>query len=113
MTKTIACLLVASVFRLLADQVQMQNGDRYYGHLLSLSADSVVLQNDNLGKITLPRAKVSLLALGTATLPAAAPLAQNIAPTLSIAPAVATPQPSVNPRSIVITNSHADIAKAL
>jgi hypothetical protein len=90
----------------------MQNGDRYYGHVLSLSADSVVLQNDNLGKITLARGKVSLLALGATALPAAAPVAQTVAPTIG---AVTTPgsKPAVNPRSIVITNGHSDIAQAL
>lgn len=48
-----------------ADQLQMQNGDRYTGKVLSVSADTVVLQNEILGKINLPRAKVTSMAFGT------------------------------------------------
>jgi hypothetical protein len=50
---------------LFADQLQMRNGDRYTGKVLSVSADSVVLQNDILGKISLPRQKVASMAFGT------------------------------------------------
>jgi hypothetical protein len=47
-----------------ADQLQMQNGDRYIGKVLSVTTDSVVLQSDVLGKITLPRSKVAQLTFG-------------------------------------------------
>jgi hypothetical protein len=47
-----------------ADQVEMQNGDRYNGKVLSLNEDSLILQNEVLGKITLPRAKIVLINLG-------------------------------------------------
>jgi hypothetical protein len=49
---------------LLADQVEMQNGDRYFGNVLSLNSDSLVLQNEVLGTIRLPRAKVALVTFG-------------------------------------------------
>ena len=50
-----------------ADQVEMQNGDRFSGKVFSVSADTVVLQSDTLGKITVPRKKVASLTFGTNT----------------------------------------------
>ena len=62
-----------------ADQVEMQNGDRYFGKVLSMSADTVVLESDVLGRINVPRKKVASLALGTnATAPKVAPGATQI-----------------------------------
>ena len=48
-----------------ADQVEMKNGDRYAGKVLSLTNDQLLLQSDVLGKLTLPRDKVALITLGT------------------------------------------------
>lgn len=48
-----------------ADQVEMKNGDRYVGQVVSLSTDSLVLKNEILGTIKLPREKVSQLTFGT------------------------------------------------
>src|SRR5262245_58400861 len=59
------CLLASASF-LHADQLQMQNGDRYEGKVLSMTADSVVLQSDVLGKVTLPRSKVAQMTFGSA-----------------------------------------------
>ena len=50
--------------RLRADLVEMQNGDRYSGRVLSVSADTVVLESEALGKISLPRIKVATLMIG-------------------------------------------------
>ena len=50
--------------RLRADLVEMQNGDRYSGKVLSVSADTVVLESEVLGKINLPRKKVAPLMIG-------------------------------------------------
>ncbi len=73
----IVFLFVAAPW-LRADQVEMQNGDRYSGRVLSLSADTVTLESEVLGKITVPRKKVASLAFGTN---AAAPkAATNVAP---------------------------------
>ena len=55
-----------------ADQVEMQNGDRYSGRVLSVSADTVVLESEVLGKIHVPRKKVASLAFGTNAAPKAA-----------------------------------------
>jgi hypothetical protein len=54
-----------------ADQLEMQNGDRYAGKVISMTADTIVLQSDVLGKLTLPRSKVASINLG-ARPPAAA-----------------------------------------
>jgi len=47
-----------------ADRVEMQNGDRYFGKVLSVTSDTLVLQSDLLGRLSLPRAKVAFIALG-------------------------------------------------
>src|SRR5712691_6726055 len=52
-----------------ADQIEMQNGDRYVGTVLSLNANTLVLHSEVLGDLTLPRSKVAQITLrpGTAT----------------------------------------------
>jgi Fe-S-cluster containining protein len=79
-----------------ADQVEMQNGDRYAGHVLSLNTNTVVLQSDVLGTVRLPRAKVAVIMLGS--MPASSPalLSQTNAPVLgpSTTPANKPPKPS-------------------
>ena len=68
-------ILWANMIR--ADQVIMQNGDTYNGTVLSMTTNILVLQNDNLGKVTLSRAKVTTILLGTSastsTLPKTSP----------------------------------------
>jgi hypothetical protein len=63
-----------------ADQVTMQNGDLLNGKVLSMTTTALVLQNDNLGTITLPRAKVATVTLGTvaARAPLSAASSNNI-----------------------------------
>jgi hypothetical protein len=43
----------------------MQNGDRYFGKVLSVSADTVFLESEVLGKINVPRKNVASLVFGT------------------------------------------------
>jgi hypothetical protein len=57
----------ATTHRSQADQVELQNGDRFSGSVVSMTADSVVLQSDTLGKITVPRQKIATIAFGTNT----------------------------------------------
>jgi len=66
-----------------ADRVEMQNGDRYFGRVMSMSADTVVLESEVLGKINVPRKQVASLVFGTnAAAPmAATQVAQISAPT--------------------------------
>jgi hypothetical protein len=45
------------------DQVEMLNGDRYVGHVLSLGSDTLVIQNEFLGTLKLPRARIATISL--------------------------------------------------
>jgi hypothetical protein len=49
-----------------ADLVEMQNGDHYAGKVLSLGTNTVLLESEVLGKVTLPRDKVTSITLGSA-----------------------------------------------
>jgi hypothetical protein len=60
-------LLAFGTFRLVADQIQMQNGDRYVGRLVALSNDTLVVQSDLLGMLRLPRDKVANISFGAVT----------------------------------------------
>lgn len=74
-----------------ADQVVMQNGDRYNGKVLSLSTTNVVLQSEVLGILTLARSQVANVALAssaspvTNSLPRVATARTNAANDLSVA----------------------------
>jgi hypothetical protein len=57
-------LLLAGTGQLPADQVELQNGDRYVGHVLSLSTNAVVLRSEVLGTLRLPRSKVAVITFG-------------------------------------------------
>jgi hypothetical protein len=82
-------LLLAAPFRTWGDQIEMQNGDRYVGQVLSLDAKTVVLQSAVLGTVRVARSKVAVITLGPAaatnspalTLPAAT-AGTNAAPAL-------------------------------
>src|SRR5947209_18087165 len=58
--------LLLTSFAVTADQIEMQNGDRYFGRLLTFTNDTLVLQSDLLGTVRLPRAKVASVVLGAA-----------------------------------------------
>ncbi len=62
----------------LADQVIMQNGDVLNGKVLTMSTNVLVLQNDNLGKVTLPRGKVANIVFGTIAAPVPASTRTNV-----------------------------------
>jgi hypothetical protein len=59
----ILALVAAPALR--ADMLEIQNGDRYSGKVISVSPDTVVWTNDLLGNITVPRNKVLGLSFGT------------------------------------------------
>jgi hypothetical protein len=94
----IGILTLASA-SLRADQLQMQNGDRYAGKILSVTSNSIVLESDVLGKVTLPRNKVSALMFG-------ATAATNTAPALPSTFASAAPSPNA-------ASTNADLSAAL
>ncbi|HEY5914526.1 MAG TPA: hypothetical protein VJA21_28380 [Verrucomicrobiae bacterium] len=70
-------ILTATVVASSADQVEMQNGDRYNGKVLSLDGKSLILDNAVLGKIALPRDKVAVVTLGAELAKTAAAPATN------------------------------------
>lgn len=82
-------LSFAATFYTHADQVVMQNGDRYNGKVLSFSATNVVLQSDVLGVVNLSRGQVTSVAVGstaaTNSTPPGSPAKTNSSPDLSAA----------------------------
>ncbi len=96
-------LLLAFSLRLRADVLEMQNGDRYSGKVLGVSADTVVLKSAILGRINVPRSKVTSLTFGT----------NAAAPKLAAGPvpAESTNLPPAAPRTRSGTN--ADLSAAL
>lgn len=56
-----ACLLAGTVGGQAADIVEMTNGDRYAGNVVSVTSSNVILQSEVQGRIVLPRAKVARL----------------------------------------------------
>lgn len=48
-----------------ADQVDMQNGDRYVGTVLSLTNEVLIVRTEVLGTLNLPKAKVTHITFGT------------------------------------------------
>ena len=65
-TLAVALLVSYPLDRVSADQVRMRNGDQYIGDLLSINKDTLVLRNDNLGTIRLPRNSVASINFGVA-----------------------------------------------
>lgn len=86
----VGLVLLLSPVSLFADQLQMQNGDRYTGKVVSVTEDSLVLQSDVLGKVTLPRNKIASLTFGDAKATNAAPSAPVVAATPTVSPNTAT-----------------------
>jgi len=58
-------MFVAAAGWLRADQVELQNGDHFVGHVLSLSGDTLVLQSDALGTVKVPRTKIISISFGS------------------------------------------------
>jgi len=94
MLPLILLCLAGGVGRLQADEVAMQNGDRYFGKVVSVSSDVVMMDSEMLGKIKVPRKLVASLVFGTnAAAPALnVPVAHVFAFTNS--PAATGPSPS-------------------
>src|SRR5258708_2262568 len=92
-----------------ADQVEMQNGDRYQGNVLSVSSNIVVLHSDVLDTVNLPRAKIACLTLGSngptnrVGLPAAAPSQFRPVRPGSPSPGIPTAKSQVDTNANVLT----------
>jgi hypothetical protein len=78
MTLIVAGSLLYFPFCAKGDQVEMQNGDRYSGKVLSYTNNVILLTNDFAGTITLPRTNVARVLIGTvASGPAAPPKTES------------------------------------
>lgn len=103
----ILCLFVSA--KMPADEVDMQNGDRYFGKVVSVSADTVVMNSEMLGKINVQRQKVSGLLFGSngtnAPLIVSGPIAHSFSSTnLATAPVLAS--------STALGNTNVDLSAA-
>jgi hypothetical protein len=81
-----------------ADQVNMQNGERFVGKVVTLTNETVIVQSEVLGILKVPRSKIASIAFGT-----------NSVASLVQTSVVATAQPA---RSLS-TNSSPDLTTAL
>ena len=88
-----ALALCVAAISLRADQVVMQNGDCYNGKVLSVTTNTLVFQNDILGTVNLPRARVTLIALGTN---ATANVARTVLPAIPSRASSVTAQTNAN-----------------
>jgi hypothetical protein len=52
-----------------ADQIEMQNGDKYNAKVVSMNNETVVIQSDVLGTVKLPRSQVANVTIGTPVSP--------------------------------------------
>ncbi|HUA38192.1 MAG TPA: hypothetical protein VMA35_07295 [Candidatus Sulfopaludibacter sp.] len=86
-----------------ADVLEMQNGDRYSGKVISVSPDTVVWNSDMLGRIIVPRSKVASLSFGT----------NVVAPNVTVArmPPVSTNLPEATAPA-ASANTNADLSAA-
>ncbi|NOS69798.1 MAG: hypothetical protein HOP33_07700 [Verrucomicrobia bacterium] len=87
-----------------ADQLEMQNGDRYNGKVLSVSTETVVLESEVLGKINVPRKNVTSLAFGTNTITTKAATTVARLSVVTNLPVAALPN--------TIANTNADLSAA-
>ena len=102
-TGIVSLFLIATSLR--ADQVDMQNGDRYIGKVLSVTAETVVLESDVLGRINVPRKNVASLAFGNSTVASK--------PVTKVAPgSIRTNLPAAAP-SAALSNTNTDLSAAI
>lgn len=91
-------LLIATFLR--ADQIDMQNGDRYVGKVVSLNANTLVVQNEVLGVVRIPRDKVAAISFGSAAVavkPSVGVPTVPIDAAAAAAPTQPAPQATANP----------------
>src|SRR5205814_144005 len=102
------CFVAASVMLaepgLRADQVEMQNGDRYNGRVLSMSADTVLFQSEVLGKIKLPRKNIANLAVSANA--GASAISTNVSGITSL------PLPPIAAPSASLANTNLDLSSS-
>jgi hypothetical protein len=95
-----ALCLCAAAFPARADLVEMQNGDRYVGHVVSLDAEKLVLQSEVLGNVNLPRPHVTLVSFGNKAI-------------TNLARSTPAGSPRLAPAPTALTNSNSDLSRML
>jgi hypothetical protein len=96
-----------------ADQVEMSNGDRYVGRVLSLSGETLVLRSEVLGNLRLPRSRISSILLQPGTVVASG---TNMSRFALVAPRPKAASSSNAPRRVSglsSTNASADFSAAM
>jgi hypothetical protein len=91
-----ALLVLTAPSRVSGDQIEMQNGDRYVGKVLSLNSNTLVVQNDVLGMLRLPRDKVAVITFGPVPAAARPPAAGVSDPILGRASTATNAAPDVS-----------------
>lgn len=81
-----------------ADQVNMQNGERYIGKVVTLTNEIIVVQSDVLGTLKVPRSKIASIAFGT----------NGEVPSIQMSTA-----PTAQPQRPVTANSNSDLTTAI
>jgi hypothetical protein len=103
---SLSCLVAAfflTITAIRADQVEMRNGDRYVGKVVTLDANTLILKNDNLGTVRIARTKVANLTFGDN-------VANPVTPAPAPAAAVTNPPPAP---AMITTNGQADLSASL
>ena len=95
------CFALWMVPVLRADELVMQNGDMLNGEVLAMNTNSLVLKDDNLGTVTLPRAKITSIIFG------------KVKPVAPWVPASANNIVIADPYSIPETNSASNLQAEL
>jgi hypothetical protein len=101
----LCAVVISCAFAVRGDQVEMLNGDRYAGQVLSLGSETLVLQSEVLGTLKLPRARIS-----TITLESRAPVH---ATNTGLAPLVLRSNNIARASAMASTNAPPDFAAAL
>ena len=71
LVKLALCLLLFAACSVRADQLEMVNGDHYFGKIVSLNSNTIVWKSEILGTLTLSRDKVANISLGSSTVASA------------------------------------------
>lgn len=90
-----------------ADQIEMLNGDRYVGRVLSLGSDTLVVQSEVLGTLKLRRGQISTITLSSV------PAARGGTNLNGTAPALTRSNAAARASMVARTNAHPELASAV
>lgn len=96
----ISVVLGAAVSSAFADQITLRNGDVLNGKVLSLSTNALVLEDESLGTLTLPRVKVSNVTFGA--------VSAVLSPGAISSPGIVQASPVPGPNSMAASPSQAN-----